>query len=72
MKHFLAAVLLFSAAVTMRAQSPQAPDPQLAALIKEVQAQQAQIADNQTKLNEKMALVAEAVRVARIWASRGR
>ena len=45
---------------------------ELVALIKEVQAQQAQLAANQKKLESKLAEVAETVRVARIFASRGR
>jgi ABC-type transporter MlaC component len=45
---------------------------QAAALVKEVQAQQAEIADNQTKIDAKLASIAEAVRQAKIYASRGR
>jgi len=41
------------------------------ALLKEVQAQQLVIADNQTKIDAKLAVVAEAIRVARIYGSRG-
>ena len=52
----------------------QAPDPkndqELAALIKEVAAQQAEIADNQTKIDAKLAELAETMRVARIFAGR--
>lgn len=44
---------------------------QLMALTKEVQAQQALIADNQTKIDAKMTTVAEALRLAKIYASRG-
>ncbi|MFL6539142.1 MAG: hypothetical protein ACJ8HU_00100 [Chthoniobacterales bacterium] len=40
-------------------------------MIKEIQTQQAQIADNQTKIEQKLVTVTEAVRVARIFASRG-
>lgn len=46
------------------------PDPQLASIIKEIQAQQAALAENQAKIDEKLVSVAEAVRVARIYASR--
>jgi len=43
---------------------------QLVALAKEVQGQQAAIADNQSKIDAKTATVAEALRLARIYASR--
>ena len=46
-------------------------EQQLVALTKEVQAQQAQIAENQGKIEAKVAEVAEAIRVARIYSSRG-
>jgi outer membrane lipoprotein-sorting protein len=53
------------------AQTPEArQEEQLLALIKEVQAQQAQIADNQAKIDTKLAEVAETVRVARIYSKR--
>ena len=45
---------------------------QLAALAKEVQAQQTAIAENQKKIDEKTAAIGEALRVARIYAGRGR
>jgi hypothetical protein len=55
------------------AQTPANPDEQaLLALVKEVQAQQAEIVANQTKIEAKLAEVAEAVRVARIFAGRER
>ncbi len=44
---------------------------QIAALTKEVQTQQVAIAGNQTKINEKVAAIAEALRLAKIYASRG-
>lgn len=44
---------------------------QVVALAKEVQAQQAAIAENQTKIDAKLATIAEALRLARIYASRG-
>ena len=59
---------IFSSGV---AQTPN-NDQQLLALIKEVQTQQAQIADNQSKIDAKLAEVAEAVRVARIYSKRER
>jgi len=43
---------------------------QLAALMKEVSAQQIELSANQTKIDEKLAAVAEAIRQARIYSSR--
>ena len=55
----------------VRAADPVDPqEQQLAAVVKEIQAQQAQIAANQAKIEEKMAGIAEAVRIARIYVSR--
>ncbi len=48
-----------------------ANEQQIIAMIKEIQAQQATIADNQSKIDAKLAAVAEAIRVARIYGSRG-
>ena len=45
---------------------------QIAALAKEVQAQQATIIANQIKIDEKLAAIAEAMRQAKIYAGRGR
>ena len=45
---------------------------QLLALAKEVQSQQAAIAENQTKIDAKLATIAEALRQARIYSSRSR
>jgi len=54
------------------AQNPAAQNEQrLLSLVQEVQAQQAQIAANQEKLDSKLAEVTEAVRLARIFAGRG-
>jgi hypothetical protein len=67
---FCAFITLVSSAP---AQAPQHNPAQegLAALIKEVRAQQAAIAANQIKLNEKLATLAETIRLARIYSSRG-
>ena len=45
---------------------------QVAALAKELQAQQIEIADNQKKIDAKTAAIGEVLRVARIYAGRGR
>jgi hypothetical protein len=54
-----------------RAQAPAAGDPALAQLLTEVAAQQATIADNQAKIDQKLVLIAEDIRVARIFVGRG-
>jgi len=75
MKRFLAATL-FVVALSLASLDAQAPaqkeDQTVLQLAKEVQAQQAEIAANQTKIEAKLAEVAEAVRIARIYSSRGR
>ena len=45
---------------------------EVVALTKEVQGQQVAIADNQTKIDAKLATIAEALRLARIYSTRGR
>lgn len=66
----LGALALFAG--TIGAQSPAASaDQQLENLLREVQAQQIQIADNQSKIDEKLVTLGEAIRVAKIYASRG-
>ena len=67
---FCTLIMLVSAAP---AQSPQHNPAQeeLTALIKEVRAQQAAVAANQVKMNEKLATLAETIRLARIYSSRG-
>jgi hypothetical protein len=65
--------LLFAATLLISSSVAQTPDPkeqQLAALTKEVQAQQAQIADNQAKIDTQLADLAETIRVARIFSKR--
>jgi Skp family chaperone for outer membrane proteins len=67
----------FCALITLASSAPaQAPQQslgqaELAGLIKEVRAQQAAMAANQAKINEKLATLAESIRVARIYSSRG-
>jgi len=65
---FSSTLLVISSGV---AQTPDSKEEQrLLVLINEVQTQQAQIADNQTKIDAKLAEVAETVRVARIYSKR--
>ena len=69
---FAAATLLAFAAST-DAQAPNAAaqqDQQIVAIVRELQAQQAAIAENQAKIETKLAALAEALRVARIYSSR--
>ncbi len=72
MKRHCAAILLtLSAALPLSAQAPDARDQQqLIALVKEIQAQQAQITDNQGKIESKMAELTETIRVARLFAGK--
>ena len=63
-------ILACFALATLAHANPSASDQQLLAAIKEVQTQQAAIAANQAKINEKIVAVVEAVRVARIYSSR--
>jgi uncharacterized protein YlxW (UPF0749 family) len=67
---------VFGAAVCAPAAEPskesERDQQQVLALTKEVQDQQAAIADNQAKIDAKTATIAEALRLARIYAARGR
>lgn len=64
---------IFTLASSAPAQAPQESPVQaeLAALIKQVRAQQAAMAANQVKIEEKLATLAESIRLARIYSSRG-
>lgn len=72
MKHLVALTFLalapLSSAQTAAPANPQ--EQQLLAAVKEVQAQQAAIAENQAKIEAKLVTVAEAVRIAKIYSSR--
>ena len=74
MKRILLALLLPATLLVTPfgvAQTPDANQEQkLLALIKDVQTQQAQLAENQAKIEEKLAEVAETVRTARIYTKR--
>jgi len=69
----IAGVTLLAATALVPAQAPQTDEKQqqLEALGKEVRGQQVEIAANQVKIDEKIAALAETVRTARIFASRG-
>jgi uncharacterized protein YgfB (UPF0149 family) len=75
MKRTISSIALLLVALTLSAGSAETSsskdEEQLKALIQEIQAQQTQIAENQTKVDSKMAEVVEAIRVARIFAGRG-
>lgn len=72
---FLIATCLFGLLVSAPAAEPskenEREQQQLLALAKEVQSQQVTIAENQTKIDAKMAAIAETLRQARIYSSRG-
>jgi len=74
MKRILLALLLPATLMVMSFSGAQTPDAnqeqKLLALIKEVQTQQAQLAENQAKIEEKLAAVTETVRAARIYSKR--
>jgi uncharacterized protein YlxW (UPF0749 family) len=67
---------VFGVAVCATAAEPSkesARDEQaVVALTKELETQQATIADNQTKIDAKLATIAEALRLAKIYSARGR
>jgi len=72
MKSFLFLGLIVAMTVApIAAQAPASKDEQdLLALVKDVQAQQAEIADNQTKIEQTLAGIAETIRLSRIFAKR--
>jgi len=68
---FCAFVTLASSAPAQAPPNNNAAQAELTALVKDVRAQQAAMAANQAKINEKLATLAESIRVARIYSSRG-
>jgi hemolysin activation/secretion protein len=66
----LVCLTLVAFASSIAAEPTTAQAQQIATLAREIQAQQALIAENQAKIDAKLATVAEAVRLARIYASR--
>ena len=76
MKRVLIALILPIALCTISFSNAQTPDAsqeqKLLALIKEIQIQQAQMAENQAKIDEKIAELEETIRDARIYSKRSR
>jgi endonuclease III len=74
MKRILLTVLIPSALLFISFSSAQTPDSnqeqRLLALVKDVQTQQAQMAENEKKIEEKLAQVTETIRTARIYTKR--
>jgi hypothetical protein len=66
------AVLLLIAPWSLAQTPKSAEQEKVLLLIKELQTQQAQMVDNQAKIEAKLADVSEAIRVARIYAARVR
>ncbi len=66
----LGALALFATSIGAQSTAPEDPK-RVDALIKEIQAQQQVMADNQAKIDAKLVTLGEAIRVARIYASRG-
>ena len=74
MKRLPALIAFFSLTLLLAAPAAEAPDAvqqQVLAIAREIRAQQAAIAENQAKFDAKLATIAEALRVARIFSSRG-
>jgi ABC-type transporter MlaC component len=68
----LAFIVMLIAASAVHAQTPEVADVQkVLELVKALQAGQAQISDNQGKIDAKIAALVETIRVAKIEASRG-
>jgi hypothetical protein len=76
MKKNFVSLLLAAIVLGLASSRAQTPDPnqeaRLLALIREIQTQQAQLAANQAKIEEKLATVSETIRTARIYAKRER
>ena len=69
-------LLLLTALVVVSSSFGQTPDPnqeqKLLALVKEVQIQQTQMAENQAKIDEKINELAETIRDARLYSKRAK
>ena len=68
---FLSLILLLAAPAAEAPSAGQQPEQQVLAVAKEVHDQQVVIAENQAKIDAKLATIAEYLRVARIYSSRG-
>ncbi|MDP9004268.1 MAG: hypothetical protein M3N12_05700 [Verrucomicrobiota bacterium] len=68
---FLSCALLAVAVAADAPNANQQQEQQVLAAAKEVQTQQIAIAENQGKIDAKLATIADYLRVARIWAGRG-
>jgi len=73
---FPALIIILLVALLASGSAAEAPDAravpeQILAAVKEVQVQQAAIAGNQAKIDAKLVTIAEALRVAKIYSSRG-
>ena len=66
----LGALALFASSIAAQSPIP-TEQQQLQTLLKEVQAQQIRLAENQAKIDEKLTTLGEAIRIAKIYASRG-
>ena len=77
MKRLSALTAFFSLALLVAAPAADSPgasqqqEQQVLAVAKEVQGQQAAIAENMVKIDAKLAMIAEALHTARIYSSRG-
>ncbi|MEO5718167.1 MAG: hypothetical protein ABIR29_06305 [Chthoniobacterales bacterium] len=69
-KLMLLGALLFATSIGAQSTAPEDPK-RVEALIKEIEVQQIVIAENQAKIDAKLVTLGEAIRVARIYASRG-
>ncbi|HXM33243.1 MAG TPA: hypothetical protein VN921_06275 [Chthoniobacterales bacterium] len=68
---FFSLALLATAPAADDSKEKEQQTQKVLALVKEVQGQQKTIAENQGKIDEKLATIAEALRQARIFSSRG-
>jgi hypothetical protein len=76
MKRLPALIAFFSLTLLLVAPAAEAPDAsqqqeQVLAVVQEVRGQQVAIAENQAKIDAKLVTIAESLRVARIYSSRG-
>jgi hypothetical protein len=67
----LVAAFLFTAPQDSTAQAANTEDPALLPLILDAQKQQQAVVENQARIDAKLAAIAEDLRVARIFVSRG-